>query len=146
VVVNDDALVNAVHAGQYTLYDKSLTPLYKQMEVTAVSTGLALGRTVIVDRGVNNKVASRRRWVGLAHSLGVPAVAVVFQDEGPEVHARRRADADGRGHPYEYWLRVAQHHASEWKEPTLEEGFELVVQVDWNEIKSGWFWGWSVEV
>lgn len=140
VIVNDDALVNAVHAGQYTLYDESLKPLYKHLECAAVSTGLALGRSVIVDRGVNNRIASRRRWVGLGHSLDVPVVAVVFPDEGPEVHARRRAEVDGRGHSYDYWLAVALHHASEWEPPTLQEGFAGVVNVMWDEIRDGWFW------
>ena len=32
VIINDDAIVNAVHGGDYTLYDKQWKPLYKGCE------------------------------------------------------------------------------------------------------------------
>jgi predicted kinase len=137
VTVNDDSIVNALHAGNYSLYDKSLKSLYKQVENVAVTTALGLGRSVVVDRGTNNRPESRRRWLGLAHSLDVPVVAVRFEDEGPEVHARRRVASDGRGAGYDYWLRVARHHAEHWEPPTREEGFDLVVEFDWSLIASG---------
>lgn len=138
VTVNDDSLVNAVHAGDYGLYDRSLKVLYKSVENSILSSAVGLGRSVVVDRGTNNRPDSRRRWVGLAHSLDLPVVAVLFPDEGPEVHARRRASSDGRGYGYEYWLKVAQHHADNSEPVSPSEGFDDVIEVEWPDVKSGW--------
>lgn len=137
ITVNDDALVNALHAGSYALYSQNLKPLYKQVENLAVTTALSLGRSVVVDRGTNNRPDSRRRWVGLAHSMDVPVVAIIFPDEGPEVHARRRVEADGRGLDYRYWLKVAQHHQAQSLPILPSEGFDRVVDINWSDIQAG---------
>jgi predicted kinase len=140
VIVNDDAIVMAIHAGHYQLYDQSAKPLYKAVENTILQTAVALGRSVVVDRGTNNRPDSRRRWIGLAHSLDLPVVAVVFPDEGPEVHARRRFESDGRGASYEEWLKVAQHHADVGEPVNFysDEGFDEVVTVQWPDVQNGW--------
>lgn len=138
VIVNDDALVNAVHAGHYSLYDQTLKPLYKQLEAVSLTTAVGLNRSVVVDRGTNNRIDSRRRWIGLAHSLDLPVVAVCFRDEGPFVHADRRAESDGRGSGFDYWLKVAQHHSDQFQPPSLSEGFDDVVVVEWPDVKAGW--------
>jgi dephospho-CoA kinase len=52
ICVNDDAVVNLVHADDYTLYDKSLKILYKSIENHIISMALAMSRTVLVDRGL----------------------------------------------------------------------------------------------
>ena len=137
VIVNDDAIVNAVHGGDYTLYDKSLKPLYKTVENTIVTTAIGLGKSVVVDRGTNNRSSSRRRWVGLAHSLDVSAQCILFDDDGPEVHARRRSESDGRGHGYDYWLKVAQHHRKHFEQPSFAEGFDGLVLMDWKLTQDG---------
>jgi predicted kinase len=138
VTVNDDAIVNAMHAGDYQLYDKALKLLYKSVENHAVVTAIGLGRSVVIDRGTNNRPDSRRRWVGLAHSLDLPVVAIQFRDEGPEVHARRRSESDGRGADYAYWLKVARHHRSQFRPVDPSEGFDRVVELEWSEIQSGY--------
>lgn len=136
ITLNDDAIVNMLHADEYTLYDKRLKVLYKSIENHVVGTALAMNRVVIVDRGLSVGVRGRKRWIALAHSFDVPCEAIVFKNEGPEVHARRRA-LDSRGHAYEYWLRVAERHQSEYKEPTLEEGFSAIHMISFDEIKEG---------
>lgn len=139
VIVNDDAIVLGCHGGDYSLYDKKLKPLYKSCENNLIVTALALGRSVVVDRGVNGRRRSRQRLLGLAHSLDVPVTAVLFQNEGAEVHARRRASSDGRGYGYEYWLRVAEAHEREFEAITESEGFSLVIAAPWSRVSSGWW-------
>ena len=137
VILNDDALVTALHGGDYSLYSKDLKPLYKSTENHILTTALALGRSVVVDRGLNCSAVSRARWIALARSLDVPVEAVVFKNEGPVVHAGRRAKADGRGYAFSYWHRVAAHHDSLWQEPVLSEGFAAVDYLSWPYIQSG---------
>ena len=135
--VNDDALVNMLHADDYTLYDKKLKILYKSIENQAISTILAMGRTTIVDRGLNVSTAGRQRWIALAKSFDVPCEAIVLPYQGPEIHARRRFESDAPGHEYDYWFRVANHHHNQYCVPTLEEGFSKIHSISFGEIKAG---------
>ena len=137
ICVNDDAIVNMLHADDYTLYKKELKVLYKSVENHVIGTGLAIGRLVLVDRGLNVSVNGRQRWIALARSFDVPCEAIVFKHDGCDVHARRRTDSDSRGHPYEYWLRVANVHNSEYSIPKIDEGFAAVHHISFDEIKEG---------
>lgn len=136
--MNDDAVINLLHANDYTLYDKDLKKLYKSIETSIVSLGLCSGRVMIIDRGVNVSRNSRKRWIELAKSYDVPCSAIVFPKESPEVHAERRAKNDGRGYGYEYWLEVAKKHDSVYNEPCMEEGFDLIDKISFKYILDGW--------
>ena len=129
IVMNDDAVVNGVHCDMYTLYSKELKPLYKAVENAIVTSAIMLGRDVIVDRGVNLTPRSRRRFVGLAHSLDVDAIAVVFEFCDPIVHAQRRAKDNLRGHSFDYWLDVATTFHNKFVSPEEHEGFDKVINI-----------------
>jgi len=137
ICMNDDAIVNMLHADDYTLYDKSLKILYKSVENHIIGTALAMQRIVMVDRGLNVSVRGRKRWIALANSFDVPCEAIVFKNEGPDVHARRRSQMDSRGHSYDYWINVANRHQSEYKEPSTDEGFSSVIPISFEEIQEG---------
>lgn len=137
ICMNDDAIVNMLHADDYTLYNKELKVLYKSIENHVIGTGLAMNKIVLVDRGLNVSINGRRRWLALANSFDVICEAIVLQNEGPEVHARRRFETDSRGHPYAYWERVAKIHDSLWAKPTVEEGFSAVHEITFDDIKQG---------
>ena len=137
VIVNDDSIVNLVHADDYTLYDKSLKILYKSIENHIISLAIALNKLVVVDRGLNVSAKGRKRWVALANSFDVPCEAILFLNEGPEVHAERRAKSDSRGHDYDYWLRVAKAHNSTYSPPTVYEGFDAVHYITFDDVKKG---------
>ena len=137
ICMNDDAIINMLHADDYTLYDKSLKVLYKSVENHIIGTALAMQRIVMVDRGLNVSIRGRKRWIALANSFDVPCEAIVFKNEGPEVHAIRRTQMDSRGHPFEYWIRVAKKHQSEYQEPSVDEGFAAVHYISFGEIQEG---------
>jgi len=129
VIVNNDAIVTAVHGGIYTAYNKALKPFYKAVETFMITTALAMGRDVVIDRTNMNR-GTRLRYTSLAKAFGTKAYAVLFQDEGPEVHARRRTDSDSRGWGYEYWLEAAQAHQKNASHPSKDEGFDIVLPSD----------------
>lgn len=131
VVINDDDIVNAVHAGQYTLYREELKPLYKGVEVFMLNTAIAMGKSCVIDKGLNLSKTSRQRWISLARSLDVPVQCVLFQVFTPEIHAARRSEFDGRGHNYDYWLHVTNRHFEVYDPPSLEEGFTSIHTVGW---------------
>jgi predicted kinase len=135
--MNDDAIVNMLHADDYTLYSEQLKILYKSVENHVVGTGLAMGRPVLVDRGLNVSKNGRQRWLSLAKSFDVPCEAIVFENAGPQVHARRRTTSDPRGHTFEYWSRVAEVHNSLYILPSKEEGFDAIHYISYDEIKQG---------
>jgi predicted kinase len=137
ICMNDDAIVNMLHADDYTLYDKSLKVLYKTIENQVIGTALAMNRVVLVDRGLNVSLEGRRRWLALARSYDVPCEAIVFPFASPTVHAERRFKSDHRGHDFDYWLRVADLHASQYTPPSIAEGFSHIHQISFAEIQQG---------
>jgi hypothetical protein len=83
---------------------------------------------------------TRSRWVSLAKALDVPIFAIDFPVEHPTIHARRRADADGRGFGYGKWLEVAERHWAEYEPVEDDEGFDAIVPApDWETIRRGWY-------
>lgn len=137
IILNDDAIVNLVHADDYSLYDKRLKILYKTIENNIISLGLCLGRTVIVDRGLNVGRKARQRWITMARSFDVPCEAIEFPKDTIKVHARRRYESSNRGHSYEYWLEVATEHGKQYEEPTCAEGFDYIHYITFDEIICG---------
>ena|SRR3990167_9682446 len=135
VSVNDDAIVSMLHAGKHTLYSKSLKPLYKAIENAVASTALAMRLTVIIDRGVNVSVNSRKRWTAIARSLDAECEALVFPKQFAHTHAERRFASDPRGQTLEDWLAVADRHHAEYQEPTKEEGFSEIRMISLQDIQ-----------
>lgn len=122
LVVNDDAVVTALHGGNYDLYTEALRPLYKLVRTTMIRAGLMMGRDVVVD-STNLTTRRREKMVELAKECNAEPIAVVFPFESPEIHASRRWRTDNRGCSYEKWLAVARHHAKQY-EPVVELDFE----------------------
>lgn len=137
LIINDDDIVNMIHAKNYTLYNKNLKILYKTIENTAISLGVSLGYNVVIDRGLNVSRKARQRWIALANSFDVECEAIVFPKDTAEVHAKRRFEGSNRGYSYDYWLDVATEHNKIYEEPTLEEGFAVVHYINFLDVKCG---------
>lgn len=128
IILNDDSIVTALHGGDYRLYKEGLKPLYKTIETTIVSTALAMGLRVIVDRP-NHSRKMRRRFIGLAHSLDAMVQLVMFKRETPEVHGQRRFNSESRGHSLDYWVNVAKAHERIYEPPDqLVEQYDEVIE------------------
>jgi len=127
IVVNDDAIVKAVHGGDYQKYDKKLSILYKSVENHIVAMAIAAGRDVIIDRAVDIREQARSRWVALAKSFNCCVECVVFPRLQPFECATRRYTSDSRGYSYEYWLGVAEAHDKEYVAPRMDEGFDAII-------------------
>lgn len=128
IVINDDAIVNAVHHNNYTSYDKRLKPLYKAVENTILQMAITLGMDVVIDRP-NYSKAMRRRYIGIAKSFDAEVHLVVFPKVSPGEHARRRANADNRGCEFEHWLKAAKHHDRLYEPPDELEGADALVSM-----------------
>lgn len=126
IIVNDDAIVTALHGGEYTLYRRGLKPLYKHLENQIVHVGLSFGSDVLIDRPCMKK-ATRARYIALARSLDEPVRCVLFPMQTPEVHANRRFNSNNRGYSLDYWERVASAHYRDFETPTIDEGFQDIV-------------------
>lgn len=126
IIVNDDAIVEALHGGNYRLYDKKIKSLYKSVEIHACISAIQLGKDVIIDRGLSLTKNSRKRWIGIAQSFDIPIQATLFKFVLPYEHAKRRYSSDSRGLEFVYWWNVALQHTSVYEEPTLEEGFTQI--------------------
>lgn len=127
IIVNDDSIVNCIHANNYQLYCDKLKPLYKSVENQIIVGAVSFNRPIIIDRGLNLTTKSRRRYIGLAHSLDYECYAVIFPFENPEKHAERRINDDGRNYGFDYWCDVAQFKLNQYEEPSTLEGFDKIL-------------------
>jgi len=133
IIINDDAIVNALHFNYYELYNEELKPLYKIVENTAMHTALSLGKSVVIDRP-NYSIGMRRRYIAIASSLDIPVIGVKFKDEGELEHATRRMKSDGRGGTLESWMYVYNKHKELYEEPSLSEGFSDIIEADIGDL------------
>lgn len=125
LVVSHDDLTQMLH-GEYR-YEPKLKPCYRAMMVQLVHNAIVAGRDAVIDRTHLTR-ESRSFWLDIAWHSKTPIIAVVFPILMPEVHARRRFEADARGRPYEEWLAVAEHHAAQAHAEALSpnEGFREI--------------------
>ena len=121
IIINDDAVVELIEGDEHG-YSQKFKRLYKSIEDAILRTGIFLGVDIIVDRPHMSET-SRKRVLGIASSLDIPVIAVMFKVELPEIHAKRRFDNNSRGHDYDDWLKVAHKKNKEFVQPTLKEGF-----------------------
>jgi predicted kinase len=132
IVINGDAIVLAVHGGDYSLYDDSIKSLYKTVGLAIFSHAAALGRDVVVDQTCLTR-KTRATWVNLARQFGLDSVVVEFEQFEPDIHARRRMSADSRGYTYEQWKSVAQRHHEEYEPVLKNEGYDSYELKEWND-------------
>lgn len=136
IFVNDDAIVQAVHAGDYTAYDESLKPVYKSIENQILQVSLAMGRSVVIDRP-NCTLESRKRYISLAKSIDARTMAIVFPVESFYTHAFRRYQHDSRGLSLEHWERVAREQVESYQVPCKRnEDFDVILPAgDFSRIR-----------
>lgn len=132
ICINDDAIVTMLHGGIYTSYNKELKVLYKSIEHTIIELGVALNKTILIDRGLNISKEARKRYIAIANSLDVECEALYFPNQGWKYHSENRFKSDNRGHSLEYWEKVAKFHEQKFESPDLSEGFSKITKLDWN--------------
>lgn len=134
IILNDDSIVTAIHGGDYRLYNKSLKPLYKSVENSLISTALAMGLRVVVDRP-NHSIKMRQRYIAIGKSFDVPVEVILFKRELPEIHGERRFKSDARGHDLNYWIDVARAHERLFETPDKNlEMFDSISEWIYQEI------------
>lgn len=128
LIISHDDLTEMLH-GEYR-YEPELRPVYLAMMVQIAHNAIVAGRDVIVDRTHLTREA-RSFWLNIAWHSKVEIDAIKFPSRTPEVHAKRRFEADARGRSLEEWLKVATHHSDqEWLEPLRDvEGFRSIIRL-----------------
>lgn len=126
LVVCDDAIVLAVHGGNYGLYADALKPLYTSVENAIISHAALAGRDVVIDRGCRNR-ATRARFLRAGVSLGYEVVARVFPWRQHGDHVRDRYESDPRGLSLSDWSRIHSAHAREYEPVGDDENFAEIV-------------------
>jgi hypothetical protein len=139
LVVCHDELTTMLHATRR--YEPGLRDCYRNMEHSLAWSALLTGLDVVIDR-THLTFESRERWIKWVrrrnaangcdgNSLATHVIAVVFPSMAPGTHAQRRFDHDSRGRTLEDWIKVAEHHAGQYRlEPITEsEGFTRIVHM-----------------
>lgn len=128
LIVNDDSLVDSIHAGMNYLYKPELKSLYKQLDHTILFFGLSRNYNVIIDRP-NLNPKTRRRYIEIAHSLDAKVKCILFPFLSKEEHISRRMN-NNRGYNREKWESVYDKMILEYKEPSLDEGFTEIIKYE----------------
>jgi len=129
IIINDDALVTALHGGYYNLYNKDLKPLYKSVEQSIMIHCILSGVDVVIDRP-NLTKASRAKYLAIAKAMDIEVAQVIFPFQEPKVHALRRMGDNTRGYSFEHWLNVAKDHIGRYEPPEVDEGHDYIMQIE----------------
>lgn len=125
VIVNDDAISTMVGGGDYSLYDKSKKYLYKSIELYCVDLGLGTNRSVVVDMP-NMKSISRSRFIDIGKRYKIDIISYDWGRGKFKDLLRRQEESRG----YKYWNEAFFRKEQEYEEPTLEEGFNLIIKME----------------
>lgn len=123
IIVNDDAITTMID-GCYTRYDERKRYFYKEIEHFCVDVGLRRGYNVIIDMP-NVKRDSRCRFIPQGKQYAAQIISINF-GPGNIVDLLRRIDND-RG--CKNWEEVFKRKESQYIEPLLEEGFDLLIKI-----------------
>lgn len=132
IVANDDAIVTAVHGGNYDKYRREFKALYKGVTDSIIMFAVNKGVKVIVD-STSFRRSTRDFYRMLGKRLDVSVGITVFRGGeflGREDGSRRWA-ADPRGMTRTEWEQVGEHHASLHQPLELEEDFDQRRYVPW---------------
>lgn len=122
VIFSHDDMLMGLYGGHYEGFDRQHITVYKAIELATITSALAAGLDVVVDK-TNLTPKTRSRYTALAGMYDTHATAVVFKNEGPKVHAERRFKSDPRGLTLEKWTRVAEEHDRQFMDIGAREGF-----------------------
>src|SRR5690554_6035008 len=74
IIYNNDAVVEAVHGGDYKLYDERLKGLYDAVQMSIMYSAIKYGRDLVIDKTNLNRI-KRQRYVHLGILNKVRVVA-----------------------------------------------------------------------
>ncbi len=122
IVVSEDALAKTLNLGKYgrEVWTGRHWPVYSALKRECVAQAIAQGLSVFVD-GAHVSKPSRKKILDVI-PRGTPVRLLVHRSE--DGLSRRIADA--RGETPELWENVHNRFASQWDEPTADEGFTTV--------------------
>jgi predicted kinase len=129
LIVNDDSIVNAIHAGMNTFYQVEMKHLYKEIEMLILQEGLKETKDIVIDCPNLDK-KRRSRYINLAKNFNTYITAIVFPMISPEEHAKRRFNSDSRGYDLEYWTKVAREHFKSYEPVSIDEGFNEIIYLE----------------
>lgn len=129
IVVNDDSISTMVGGGVYTNYDESKKYFYKCIELYCVDLGLGTNRSVIVDMP-NMKRSSRKRFIEIGKRYGVRIISYDWGSGNLEDLERRKKES----RDYDGWETAFNTKKEEYEKPTIEEGFDDIVQMNSQDI------------
>ena len=136
IILSDDAITTAVHAGDYLAYQPDLKPLYKSIGQTIFSMGVALGCDIVVD-STALKLSTRTFYRLVAKTLDQPTALVFFRagQFSGAADGERRYKADSRGYTRKRWRLVGEEHAQNVETPTHTElsQYSKILSIPWRE-------------
>lgn len=136
IIVNDDAIVTALHGGNYSLYRETLKPVYKAAQSAMISHALIDRQDVVVDTTARHRpTRDRLRLTALAFDTS--SRLVIFRRgyfSGVE-DGERRYEADPRGLTLEQWRDIGRRHAGTYDPltPSEEKLYTYITDIDWED-------------
>lgn len=123
-VINDDAVVTMIGGGKYTLYDVKKKPIYKNIEAVGAITSLNYGFNTVIDMP-NMTKRKRKRYIDIGKGY---TCKIICYNWGPGIsNDLQRRLKDHRG--YTKWVEAFKRKHSEYEEPTLDEGFDELINM-----------------
>ena len=129
IAVSNDSITMMTGNGDYSRYRPMLSDMYKDMFFKCVCAGVDAGATVVCDNSHMTK-RSRAKLIKIAKDAGISVSCINLGPGSPESLKRRQEAKDGRGNTKAVWNIVHQRFSSQYEEPSVDEGFDIVLTGD----------------
>ena len=122
VVVSRDLMNRAFHGG-VDVFDPELRGVYMAVAQATIVAAVHNGRDVVVIDDELHRREVRQQYTDIANLADAEVVAVVFDRQDPELHARRQYDSGAcrPGVNYDQCLTAAQRIATSWEDPDIDQ-------------------------
>lgn len=127
VVVSRDKIRYMFGNGDY-VFDKKLEPTVAEANICIIENLMRTGVNIVIDETNVNDIL-RASYLTLAKSNGYESIAIVLPRLPKELAVDRRMN-DPHGQPNrEIWESVWERFDNMYVNPTLEEGFDEIVNI-----------------
>jgi len=128
LVVSRDAIRYMLGGGNY-LFFREVEPLVHRITITSIEDLLKQGQSVIVDE-TNVSKKMRKQYIQLARKYKCCVTAVVMKETTMKEAVKRKMKVPHGQKNKKLWEGVFRRFKLRYQKPTLQEGFDVVMELD----------------
>ena len=133
IVISKDSIRYAIGGGNYK-FNPNLEPVIHSTTIHMAHKFCEKQVSEIVLDETNVEAKNRKAWIDIAKKQGYYIVAMEFPKFDKEIAVARRLTNPHCQPDAELWCNVWDKFNKKYQKPTLEEGFDSILQIEEKEV------------